>query len=677
LSAVSAPPNRSAIFLFYASNFSVTYASAQITVNYSDMLGSVVSEPALEIWTCPNASDCSSMTRLTSAINAAAHTASANLSSISGIYGLYNPAREISTPVNIPAPTITRFTPSLENAVTGANVTVYLDLSLGANLSSANVTLTPPSGPEQSLANESFSEGANYTYRLTYSFMANDTGVYRLSAAARDLYGQNATANRTMRSASPIIANITSYGVNSTLLVDSAMGAPVLSGAGNLSGSIAPGNYTLYANASSVGFMFSQLSVEGDLEALSFAELNVSGTNVTPPSNRTFIYIFDASNFSLNFSAVQVTINYASYMGSIISEPALEVWTCHELSNCTLARLPASIDQTAKTATFTLPSLSSIYFLSQASSVVSLNVTQIVVQYQPSGGSSTTITKEVPVKVNVTKEVIIEKTVEVPVNIYTTVRLITAPELLELHPQEETTARITLSNAFGEDMGKVTLAAQSSSPDVEVSLGGSEFEIPAKSSVTTTMTVRATKKTGTFQVKLLADAPKMDVKDELNVPIVVSYNLDSDKEMAKKNMDFASKLLQDNPECQDLQETLLTASAFITSGQYAEADSKAQSAISGCSGLMALRGKPTMQTQMISQLNLGVVAVLVIVLTGLMVTGILGVMMLRERGITRKKTHSFHTTREPGVYRREGTGDYSRENENAAQEDDGSYSRKE
>jgi len=657
LSAVSAPANRSAIYLFYASNFSVNYASAQVTINYSDMLGSVVSEPALEIWTCQGISNCASMSRLVSTIDAAAHTVTFSLSDISGVYGLYNPARTISTPINVPAPSITRFTPSLKNAVPGTNITIYLDLDLGANLSYANVALTPPSGPAQNLANESFSEGANHTYSLTYSFIANETGDYALSAMATDMYGQNATANYTVRSVPPIIANIASYGVNSTLLADPAMDAMVLSGAENLSGSIAPGNYTLYANASSVGFTFSDLSVEGDLEVLSFSELGVSGINITPPSNRTFIYFFDASNYSANFSSVQVAINYTDYMGSVISELALEVWTCHDLSNCTLARLPVSIDQTGKTATFTLPSLSSIYVLCQASSVV--NFTQTITQYVPSGGSSSTITKEVEVKVNVTNDVIIEKTVEVPVNHYTTIRLLSAPDLLELHPQEKTSARITLSNAFSEEMGKVTLNAQSSSPDVEITLDSSTFEIPAKSSVSTIMHVQATKKTGTFGVLLAADAPSMDVNDKLNVPIVVSYNLNADKELAEKNVNFAKKLLAENPECRDLTENLLTAASFINGGLYAEADSKAQSTISGCSGLIALRGKPTVQTQLISQLNLPLVAVLVIVFTSMIAAFIIGLLVFRERHIHRsKKENSHHTERKPDVYQRENDEDY-------------------
>ncbi|MFA6489964.1 MAG: right-handed parallel beta-helix repeat-containing protein [Candidatus Micrarchaeia archaeon] len=680
-SAVAAPANRSAVYIFSASNFSVAYSSVQVTMNYSGLLGNVVSEQALEVWTCASVSNCPNMTKLASSIDTTTHTASFNLSGISGVYGLYNPAQAVATPVNVAAPAITSLVPSLQNAVPGTNITVYLEADLGANFSFANVSFTPPSGVPQYLSNESFSEGAGNAYSLAYSFIANDTGAYSINATVGDIYGQNASANFSALSvAAPINATITSYGVNSTLLADPAMGASVLSGAGNLSGSIAPGNYTLYANTSSVGFTFGQFGVEGDLQALSFTELDITTTNLTSPSNRTQIYLFDASNYSANFSYVQVVINYTSYLGSVISEPALEVWTCHDVSNCTLSQIAATVDQSANTITFTLPSLSSAYALCQASSVMNItqNVTQIVVQYVPSGGSTHTVTKEVPVEKNVTKEVVVEKTIEVPVNVYTTVRLLAAPDLLELHPQNSADAKVTLTNGFGADMGKVMLSAQSTSPDVTVSLESSTFELPANSEASTIMHVQASKKTGTFGIKLVADAEGMGVKDEMNVPVVVSYNLDSDRELTKKNVDFANKLLAENPECQDLKENIMTAAAFMDSGKYAEADSKAQAAISGCSGLMALRGKPTVQTQLITQLNLPLVAISVVVLTGLVMASILGFMMLRDRNLHMKKEHRYHSARKPETYQRDGSdaqykpphGGYSRDEGNDGGQDD-------
>ena len=296
LSAAGAPANRSALYLFSASNFSINYASAQITIDYSGMLSSVVSEQALEVWECPGVTDCSSMAKLAPAIDTAAHTVSFNVSSIRGVYGLYAPVQRVSSPVNAAAPSITRFTPSLQNAVPGSNITVYLDFDLGANLSYANVTLIPPSGPAQELGNDSFSEGANNTYSLTYSFIAGGVGGYSLGASVGDIYGQNASSNYALISATPINASITSDGVDAMVLSDPAMDAAVLSGIGNMSGSVAPGNYTLHANASSVGFAFANFSVEGDSEALSFSELNLSDANISAPSNRTGIYFFEASN---------------------------------------------------------------------------------------------------------------------------------------------------------------------------------------------------------------------------------------------------------------------------------------------------------------------------------------------------------------------------------------------
>jgi hypothetical protein len=51
-----------------------------------------------------------------------------------------------------------------------------------------------------------------------------------------------------------------------------------------------------------------------------------------------------------------------------------------------------------------------------------------------------------------------------------------------------------------------------------------------------------------------------------------------------------------------------------------------------------------------------------------MMASILGFLMLRERSINRKKMHRYHSAREPEVYKREGIGDYQREEGNKQDE---------
>jgi hypothetical protein len=127
-------------------------------------------------------------------------------------------------------------------------------------------------------------------------------------------------------------------------------------------------------------------------------------------------------------------------------------------------------------------------------------------------------------------------------------------------------------------------------------------------------------KSGTFEVRITANAPKLNITDELAIPVKVSAELSADMEAAKKQIDFAQKLLRDNPECLDMGEALATAALYVENGKYYEAESKAKSVVSGCSSLMALRGKPTVKTEVVPQLDLLVSVVAPLIAVGLLAT---------------------------------------------------------
>ena len=118
----------------------------------------------------------------------------------------------------------------------------------------------------------------------------------------------------------------------------------------------------------------------------------------------------------------------------------------------------------------------------------------------------------------------------------------------------------------------------------------------------------------------------------------VSPNTDTDRLAAKGKIDFANGLLNSNPECLDLKESLLSASLFLDGGNYSAAEASAQKAISGCSGIMALRGAPTMRTETITQADLVFTAVAFVVTMGLMASiGLALFMYMRKRKDERQK----------------------------------------
>jgi hypothetical protein len=347
-----------------------------------------------------------------------------------------------------------------------------------------------------------------------------------------------------------------------------------------------------------------------------------------------------------------VQINYSNLSG-VVSGPALEIWNCQDIANCTLSQISATIDPSRSTIAVSPAGFSGVYGVFQPLFVQNntINNTEYVtITRNVGGGSTQTIEKkvEVPVETVVEKEVY----VNVSVPVYTAVRLISGPSIVELHPEESGSYDLQVKNGLGKDIGTVSLSAESNSSEVSVTLDKSSFDLAAGASEYTTMHVNVKKKTGTYKLSLAADAPSIGVKDELTVPVVVSYNLDADRLAAQKKVDFASQLLRDNPECLELKDSLASAALFMDSGKYTEADSRAQSAISGCSGVMALRGKPLVQTTVLPQLDMGVLLAMTLALTGLsLAVGLSGFMIWHR--MRKKETHAHHGGRQtPELYNR-------------------------
>ncbi|MFA6214281.1 MAG: right-handed parallel beta-helix repeat-containing protein [Candidatus Micrarchaeia archaeon] len=638
--AVAAPANRSALYLFHASNFSVAYGSAYLTINYTGLLPDIVSEAALEIWSCPDIASCTLARQNATAINATLHTASLNGSVLQGVYGLYQASQEVTTvvPVQTPLPSITRFAPSLEYVQANGTVTVYLEADLGINLSAARVNLTYPSGMSRILENASYANGSNYTYNYTYSFVANETGAYALSANVSDIYGQVALAyaNVTAQSSYQEV-NITSFGTENVTLYDPGTGTLALSGAPNASGNITPGNYTTVAQAPNVTFNFSALEVAGgDVWLMNWSALAAGA--VSPPGNRSALYLFAIEGAGANYSSVSMKISYAGFLPDIITESALEVWSCGSVANCTMANLGAAIDASANTATASLATFAGVYGLYQASQTINttINNTVVVTQYQ---SSSYPVTKEV--KVNVTKNVTVE--VEVPVEIvvqnYTSVRILSGPSSVEMRPQETAVVEISLSNGIGRDMGLVELSVQAEE-GVEASLDKKSVVLAAGASDKAILTLKSGSGTGTRSVKVSASVPLLDVEDGMAISVTISPNLEKDKLAAQERITFAAKLISDNPECLDLKEGLTTAAVYLDSGKYLEADARAQKAISSCSGIMALRGKPTVQTEVVPQVDLAASLAIPVAFLGAAGAAALAIFMFtRRKGGKRAEGH--------------------------------------
>jgi parallel beta-helix repeat protein len=602
-SAIPSLNNRSTLYVFSVGNLSAGYSHASAAINYTWLSARVISEPSLEVWQCPSVANCSGMSRVDAAIDTASDTVTFNMTDVSGVYGLYQPSQTVTQTVHAGLPVITRLAPSAYNTLLGENVTIYLDATLSVNLSSTLASLSYPSGAVANLTNVTFANGSGYDYNYTYAFIANETGRYGITATVYDIYGQNATANASVWvAAANESVSIASPGANSSLLYDSGMGTAVLSGNSTMEGNITPGNYSAQVNASSVAFSFTSLEVQGGNHTLlSFSSLATG--SATAPANRSEMYAFSANATGMAFGSAGMEIDYSALLGGVVSESALEVWACESVANCSnMTKLSAAINTASDKAVAQYSAAYGVYGLYQASQTVTVTETVTNIVHQ---SNTNTVTKEVKTNVTVVKNVPVpfEVPVEVSVPSYTTVRLLSGPQSVEMHPGETTNVEITVQNSLGKDIGTVTLTVQHGD-GVEASLSRDTFTLASGASEKAMLAIKASAGTGSTSVRIAADAPSIKIKDEMSLAVMVSAGLEKDKLAAQQKIEFAKKLIADNPECLDLQEGLASAAMYIGSGKYASAEARAQSTISSCSGIMALRGKAVIQTEKVPQVDL-------------------------------------------------------------------------
>lgn len=591
---ITPPTNRRTVLLLNASAYGPSYSGAQARFNYTSEAGTLVAENSMEIYSCATPSSCSWLLEGNFTLNTTSNIANATIPNVSGMYGLFEPA--YTTPavilVTIDAPSVSLLTTDYANVETGDTVTVYFNTDLDAPLGSAQVNVTRPSGTSV-LANISYVNGSNYTYNYTYQFSANETGMYTIRGVVSDNYTQTASANAmvTVNAAQSAVQAV-SYGALGITVSDPGTDMVVLNatadgqGVANASGNLLLGTYTVRVNTTYVQFAFTGLNISDSVEVLNFSSLSTSA--VTAPDNRTTILLFEASNFSVNYSQVQMVINYSSF-SNVVAPAALEVWTCHDTSNCTLTELTPSINEIDGTVTITLSSLASVYGLYQAAFTETETITNTNTVYQ-----SSTHNVNVPVNVNVPFEVQVPYAVieEVPVEVpkFTSLRLLSGPDMVELKPLTTVSIPIMLTNNAGADLPDITLSVSADS-GISTALSENGFSIKKGESAIATLTVTAGAEGGDYSLSLTAKAPSRDLTDTLTLPVSVSKNLESDKKKAQEKINFANKLINDNPECLDLKESLTSAALFIDTGDYTGAERKAQNAVTSCSVMMALRGK--------------------------------------------------------------------------------------
>ncbi|GEM_PF-2902034 len=538
-----------------------------------------------------------------------------------------------SSGAGVADPIITYFCPDYTYVAANQTTNITVAADLDTVLHNITLTVTYPNNTSIILQENSSSSGSNYTYNKTWAIETNQTGTHILFAQAVDVNSNivNSTKHMYVVPSNETI-NLTLSGIDTLQLNDVCSGITIASGT-ELNGiSVAPGNYSIIGedtNRTLLTFnQFNVTSFNGTFATYS----EESATSLVPPENRRNIFLLQGQVNGGSFGSIGMRINYTEDEGTLVAENSLDMYRCNSFVSCTWEALNYTLNTTSNLINTTIANMSGLYGVFEPA--YPTPEVQTITQYQ---SSTQYVDVEVPVNVTVTE--VVEVPTEVPVEVptYTAIRLIDDPGLIELYPRETIGVEISLTNSMGIDLGTVTLGVVSDS-GIDASLSQTSFEMPAGSSHDATLVVTSREKSGNFKLTLTAKSASADIKDELIVPVIVSEDLEKDKLSAKEKINFAKQLLDDNPECLDLEEMLTSASLYLENGNYIEASDNAQKAISGCSGIMALRGKPVVQKEVVPQVDWAVSLVVPIAFAGATAAVALITYMFMRRFGGRKKS---------------------------------------
>jgi hypothetical protein len=345
--------------------------------------------------------------------------------------------------------------------------------------------------------------------------------------------------------------------------------------------------------------------------------------NLTSPlsANGTVVY---ATYFTLNNGTKFIDPDDDLNSNGIIDGDEASTLTFSANSACSAATLSA-VGSDLKIAGVTIGSCAVTFNATDAhgataeSNLVGINVTGVPTGESPAptvtstggGGSSSTTSTFIP----------LNKKVDTPKAFS-----IIAPKLVTVYSNKSVTIPITINNTWNAPLKMLRLTAQTNASGVRTAFDTDFFEeIGVNQSKEVTLTVTNYRLGSNYEILVKANVSDPKYEDQALV-LLNSIEQAQDGSDVSVKVTFANDLLNEHPECQELNEVLSEAKKKIADGNLKEGEQLVTSVIDGCKYLVStqqrIQEKPTRLNPIININDLSVKAIMLGVLAFVVLSSI-------------------------------------------------------
>ena len=447
----------------------------------------------------------------------------------------------------------------------GTTIDINLHADLDTLILSESVIITDPDNVSYELAYDSSSVDNDYYFSFyNYSFVANKSGYYGISASVTDY--ENQTSNWSY-DVSASGSSYNTYKINSSTFQHMSWDRKC-TGVETTSGSELTFILTDEALVDletktvdvlhNITLMFNDVNLTGDmLEAVSYREMS---DEITPPSGKRRVALFEL-NSTMNFSNYTFIYDYNPIAHTFTDESALKLYKCDNVSSCVLVEIASVLNMSANRLTATnLVNFS--YFMITEDEVAGETVIETVTT---SGGSNTE-------------------------TVYRSLNIIT-PGDIELGLADQVVVPVTLNNPESIDLNKITLRANSTTIDIDPIFEESDISVlGAGENETVMLFLESHSLPGEYEVHIQVEveSPSFVETAIIFVRLVESPGLS----VIVERIVLAQDLFRENPQCLELNDLLIEAQRLIDSGETENARVIVQETIYKCKELVTAREFP-------------------------------------------------------------------------------------
>ncbi len=170
---------------------------------------------------------------------------------------------------------------------------------------------------------------------------------------------------------------------------------------------------------------------------------------------------------------------------------------------------------------------------------------------------------------------------------------ILAPKLIEVYENNSVVVPFEVKNTWKEELNFIELSANTNASDVELNLNSNIIESLSVNETREFRLIVSNYRIGeNFEIEITADVEEPEFSDSALV-LLNGLEQTSDGDGAQIKVTFAKDLLNENSECQELNELLNLAQEELNQGNFAEANRYVDAAINGCKYLVSTLSQNT------------------------------------------------------------------------------------